>query len=304
MIIEKYIKKIIVFACSASFIFNAGCVLAYDEQEQQAEEVFDKTNLQEKKDIEDVKSVLKQYLASEQQADEGDSRMLAGESVAGKEIYDYEKAYCVTGVDLLMITEFQKKGDFSKLLTGKRQWKVPYQTKDGEKGLVTLEEKGDSWEWLCESADDEMEKIPPDKEQIVQLIGEQMDKGENIIDITYAHSMLYSMTMIYVQGEQNDYIIPYAETPQQLNLEAEGKGIVNGTLYTDKKFIFVMNRLFDENQLKENGNLNGGIPYREEKAFSWELISISVLLVVILGYFVMRTVKKQNLPYSEEREKN
>ena len=44
--------------------------------------------------------------------------MLAGESVAGKEIYDYEKAYCVTGVDLLMITEFQKKGDFSKLLTG------------------------------------------------------------------------------------------------------------------------------------------------------------------------------------------
>lgn len=291
MELYKNMKWMMVIVFIIGMLFFGDNTLAAEKQEQQAERFFRQTDSLEEKEKAQIRKVLNKYLDSQEQSDKDDSKMLVGESVAGQEKYNYDKAYSVIGVDLFLITEFQKKGDFSKLLTGKRQWKVPYQAENGEKGLVTLEEKDGSWEWISETSDDTLEKIPPEKEKIASLIGEQINKNETILDITYAYSILYNMTMIYVEGKKQDYIIPYAEVPEQLNREAGKKGIVNGRVYTDENFITVMNRMFDEEKMKENSNQNGGIPYRQQEDISIKVIIAVVVLFMVSGYLLMRILR-------------
>lgn len=295
MILHKNIRWMIIIAFMMGMLTfgNRTRTLAAEKQEQQAEKFFQQTDSLEEKEKVQIRNVLNKYLDSEEQSNKNDSKMLAGESVAGQENYNYDRAYCVTGVDLLLITEFQKQGDFSKLLTGKRQWKVPYQAENGEKGLVTLEEKDSSWEWIAESAADTLEKIPPDKENIAALIGEQVGKNETILGITYAYSFLYNMTMIYVEGKKQDYIIPYAEIPEQLNREAGKKGIVNGKVYTDKNFIAVMNRMFDEEKLKENSDKNAGLPYRQQENISLKVIIGAAASTIVLGCLLMPILRRK-----------
>lgn len=178
--------------------------------------------------------------------------------------YDLNSAYKAYWVRGLIIEEYKESGKFRDLLSEDFRICVPgtYNTitlvpnDDGVLEVAGTALIGDGYtelDWY-----EETDKI---KEQI----------NEEIDEIVFAESAVYHLQMIYVNTNENEYIVPYFMGLRGEIDEEISTRLTNGKLYTAEEFVEGMDKIYDlENNDPE---ACGGVPYKLLETQSTEISS-------------------------------
>lgn len=291
----KMMKKLLLLLLALTIMFNGNkTVSANDTTEQQIEKVLENKERLEKSDLHKVKIALKKYLKKAQGAREETETLSGEESCLGYEQYQYDKAYAVYPLEMYMITEYQKQNkNFDKLIADQREWRVPYKTADGKRGVAYLAETGDSFEMMSETDDEQGKETWPEEEKIISVVEKNLGANNKIKQIKYVYNFLYALEMVYIKCDNGNYIIPYAENLEMINAEAQKIKLENGRCYTVDQFMEIMNTLFDESIVMnmKDDEVGEALPYRQTHITKYVVIGsifagVAVLLLAIFSRFL------------------
>lgn len=170
--------------------------------------------------------------------------------------FDISNAYRVYKMESLFLTKLNQTGSFEDTLTNEVQWKVPVVTQKGESGLVTLLEDNGNLSWAATEVGESSEIFYVNDVKIKNAVQKAVELKGDFEDIKIAHSYRYYTTFVYLTGAQEEYLIPFSCYSEEI-------GIQNGELYTVTEIQNKFNNCFDEKSFIENGDRNGGLPFKK-----------------------------------------
>ena len=281
-----FMKKILLPLFALTIMFSISRpVSANDTMEQQVEKVFEHKEQSEESDLQKVKTALKKYSKKAQTATEETETLSDEESSLGHEQYQYDKAYSVYPLEMYMITEYQKQNkNFDKLIDDRPEWRVPYKTADGKRGVAYLAQVGNSFEMMSETDDEQGKETWPEEEKIIAVVEKNLGANNKVKEIKYLCNFLYALEMVYVKCDNDSYIIPYAENLEMLNADAGKVKLENGRCYTVEQFMETMNTLFDESIVMnmKDDEVGGALPYRQSYNAKYIIVGSVFAGVVVL----------------------
>lgn len=93
------------------------------------------------------------------------------EQAAGKKSsISLQEAYQVKLLKNFWLTGYLEGGELADHVSGKIQWKVPYQQHNGEAGIMTFALREHAYVRLGESSGEKQEQIPAPKKEIARII--------------------------------------------------------------------------------------------------------------------------------------
>ena len=200
--------------------------------------------------------------------------------------YDLSNAYRIYKIESFFLTELNQKGSFEETLTDEIQWKVPIVTQKGESGLVTLLEDDGELSWVATEVGESSETLYVSDVKIKNAVEQAMEVKGDFNDIKIAHSYMYYTTFVYLSSDQEEYLIPFSCYSEEI-------GINNGELYTVAEIQKKFNNCFDEESMSENGDFNGGTPFKKPTYhFETAIVTLSFIGVVMVLIFIMKRKKK------------
>lgn len=225
-------------------------------------------------------------------------RDVVKEHAVGKSSVSLQEAYRVKLLKNFWLTEYLEGGDLADHVSGKVQWKVPYQRDNGEKGIMTFVSRGDSYVWLGESSGEQQEQIPAPKKEVARIIAKAGIASGDIVKAEYYYSQMYSLVLVDIKTNAGEFIIPYAEFPEKMKSTDQRQQITNGQVYKIFDFMKEMNLIFDEKYLQDHPEEVIGMNYRRDMSLKWIFIICGVVLFAIVGiciYCRMTEVKLKSI---------
>lgn len=212
-----------------------------------------------------------------------------------------KEAYRVNLLENFWLTEYLKGGDLADHVSGKVQWKVPYQQDSGGKGIMTFALQGDSYVRLGESSGEKQEQMPVPKKKVAQIIVKAGITSEDIVKAEYYYSQMYSLVLIDIKTKDGEFVIPYAEFPEKMKSTDQREQITNGEVYKISDFMKEMNQIFDEEYLQDHPQEVVGMNYRRDMMAKKKWIIAGIFGIVVL-FFVANTLTMKGFCYTDEVE--
>lgn len=221
------------------------------------------------------------------------------EQAAGKKnSISLKEAYRVKLLENFWLTGYLEGGELADHVSGKIQWKVPYQQHNGEAGIMTFALREHAYVRLGESSGEKQEQIPAPKKEIARIIAKAGITSEDIVKVEYYYSQMYSLVLVDIKTNAGEFIIPYAEFPEKMKSTDQGEQILNGQIYEISDFMNEMNQIFDEEYLQNHPEEVTGMYYRRDTTLKWIFVICGVVLFAIVGigiYCRMTEVKLKNI---------
>lgn len=221
------------------------------------------------------------------------------EQAAGKKkSVSLQEAYRVQLLKNFWLTGYLEGGELADHVSGKIQWKVPYQQHNGEAGIMTFALREHAYVWLGESSGEKQEQIPAPKKEAARIIAKAGITSEDIAKAEYYYSQMYSLVLIDIKTKDGEFVIPYAEFPEKMKSIDQRQQITNGEVYKISDFMKEMNQIFDEEYLQDHPEEVTGMYYRRDTTLKWIFIICGVVLFAIVGiciYCRMTEVKLKNI---------
>lgn len=221
------------------------------------------------------------------------------EQAAGKKnSVSLQEAYRVKLLKNFWLTEYLEGGDLADHVSGKVQWKVPYQQHNGEAGIMTFVLREHAYVRLGESSGEKQEQIPAPKKEIARIIAKAGITSEDIAKAEYYYSQMYSLVLVDIKTKDGEFVIPYAEFPEKMKSTDQREQILNGQIYEISDFMNEMNQIFDEEYLQNHPEEVTGMYYRRDTTLKWIFVICGVVLFAIVGigiYCRMTEVKLKNI---------
>lgn len=212
-----------------------------------------------------------------------------------------KEAYRVKLLKNFWLTEYLKGGDLADHVSGKVQWKVPYQQDSGGKGIMTFALQGDRYVRLGESSGEKQEQMPVPKKKVAQIIVKAGITSEDIVKAEYYYSQMYSLVLIDIKTKDGEFVIPYAEFPEKMKSTDQREQITNGEVYKISDFMKEMNQIFDEEYLQDHPQEVVGMNYRRDMMAKKKWIIAGIFGIVVL-FFVANTLTMKGFCYTDEVE--
>lgn len=188
------------------------------------------------------------------------------------------------------LTGYLEGGKLADHVSGKIQWKVPYQQHNGEAGIMTFALREHAYVRLGESSGEKQEQIPAPKKEIARIIAKAGITSEDIVKAEYYYSQMYSLVLIDIKTQDREFVIPYAEFPEKMKTADQGEQILNGQVYEISNFMNEMNQIFDEKYLQDHPEEVTGMYYRRDTTLKWIFIICGVVLFAMVGIYIYRRI--------------
>lgn len=213
------------------------------------------------------------------------------EQAAGKKSsISLQEAYQVKLLKNFWLTGYLEGGELADHVSGKIQWKVPYQQHNGEAGIMTFALREHAYVRLGESSGEKQEQIPAPKKEIARIIAKAGITSEDIDKAEYYYSQMYSLVLIDIKTQDREFVIPYAEFPEKMKSTDQGEQILNGQIYEISDFMNEMNQIFDEKYLQDHPEEVTGMYYRRDMTLKWIFIICGVVLFAMVGIYIYRRI--------------
>lgn len=220
------------------------------------------------------------------------------EQAAGKKSsVSLQKAYRVKLLKNFWLTEYLEGGDLADHVSGKVQWKVPYQQDNGETGIMTFALQGDRYVRLGESSGEKQEQIPAPKKEVARIIAKAGITSEDIAKAEYYYSQMYSLVLIDIKTKDGEFVIPYAEFSEKMKSIDQRQQITNGEVYKISDFMKEMNQIFDEEYLQDHPEEVVGMNYRRDTMAKKKWVIAGIFGIVVL-FFVANTQTMKGFCYT------
>lgn len=196
--------------------------------------------------------------------------------------YDLEDAYIEYTTCLQPISTYMDTKSFDAVMSGEKKVIVPYVTNDNKDAVLSYRIEDGTLELISKAilGDSNDRYIPI--EEINAIVADELS-NKSIKNIRYVYAELYSTTLIYVETDKGEYVIPYAR---------EGVlNVKNGKTYTVEKLFKKLNMLFDDKHLKETDSV-GGLPYRQQNFGLYFCIMLGSLVAMVICIVCIR--KRRN----------
>lgn len=220
------------------------------------------------------------------------------EQAAGKKnSVSLQEAYRVKLLKNFWLTEYLEGGDLADHVSGKVQWKVPYQRNNGETGIMTFALQGDRYVRLGESSGEKQEQIPAPKKEAARIIEKAGITSEDIVKAEYYYSQMYSLVLIDIKTKDGEFVIPYAEFPEKMKSIDQRQQITNGQVYKISDFMKEMNQIFDEEYLQDHPQEVIGMNYRRDTMAKKKWVIAGIFGIIVL-FFVTNTLTTRGYCYT------
>lgn len=220
------------------------------------------------------------------------------EQAAGKKnSVSLQEAYRVNLLENFWLTEYLEGGDLADHVSGKVQWKVPYQRDNGEAGIMTFALQGDRYVRLGESSGEKQEQIPAPKKEAARIIAKAGITSEDIVKAEYYYSQMYSLVLIDIKTKDGEFVIPYAEFSEKMKSIDQRQQITNGEVYKISDFMKEMNQIFDEEYLQDHPQEVIGMNYRRDTMAKKKWVIVGIFGVVVL-FFVVNILTMKGYCYT------
>lgn len=263
------------------YLFPLDCLASEKTVKQQYMDRIKEEEKKQESNREKVEDGISEYI-DENTDSESDEQSGGVAFDYGSEEFNMAKAYQVNQLDALLLTAYREKGSFEACITNEVRWKVPYSMENGQCGIATFGKENGSFVWFGESIGDKMEEIPENDDVIAANV-QKVISNDIITKIQYTYSELYNMVLVYVKTKKEEYVVPYSENPNAIQSGNNKERIVNGKIYKVAEFIKLMEKIFDEAGMIENGDLSEGLPYRE----SVLLKTKTLVTIVCIGFIIV-----------------
>ncbi len=242
---------------------------------------------------------LEERLTAENEASERNGLQEAvKEQAAGKKnSVSLQEAYRVQLLKNFWLTGYLEGGELADHVSGKVQWKVPYQQDNGETGIMTFALQGDSYVRLGESSGEKQEQIPAPKKEAARVIAKAGITSEDIAKAEYYYSQMYSLVLIDIKTKDGEFVIPYAEFPEKMKSIDQRQQITNGEVYKISDFMKEMNQIFDEEYLQDHPQEVTGMYYRRDTMAKKKWVIVGIFGVVVL-FFVVNILTMKGYCYT------
>jgi len=279
----KIIKKVSTFIFTAILIFSIALVTYANTNIQELNNSDSNNNAKNtanyKKSLQDERKIKENEICNilDEKIKQGMSENIIGDNIKDLSIsnYDYDNAYKVNIISPMMLTKYNNENSFENIITDKSQWIVPVYNKNGERGFATLIGDNSDLKLVGISYGGNQAQMPTDIDAVFNKIESVSGEGIGIKSIKYTYSLYYYITFIYFNTTDEEYVIPFTNIADQININ-------NGEVYTVKNMFSILNKSFDESIINKTGENNGGLPFRQPK-FPFEiLIVISISLISMI----------------------
>lgn len=199
--------------------------------------------------------------------------------------YDLDGAYQVYLLEPLLVTAYDETGSFSEAITDSVQWKIPIKTESGTAGLAVVNESDTGLTFSGTIVGDTSSTWYVNEEKIISGVKNAVNMKEPVESICIVHSYMYYTTFVYLYSSNAEYLIPYSIYADELHLE-------NGKVYSVSDVMKAFRKCFDESEVINHPNNNGGVPFRRQgiTVYGVAFVSIaSVLLMIVLIFFLIKT---------------
>lgn len=199
--------------------------------------------------------------------------------------YDLNGAYQVYILEPLLVTIYDETGSFSEAITDSVQWKIPIKTESGTAGLAVVSESDKGLTFSGTIVGDTSSTWYVNEEEIIASVNNAKSMKEPVESICIVHSYMYYTTFVYLYSSDAEYLIPYSIYADELNLE-------NGKVYSVSDVMKAFRKHFDESEVINNPDNNGGVPFRRQgvTVYGAVLVSIaSILLLIVLVFYLLKT---------------
>lgn len=199
--------------------------------------------------------------------------------------YDLDGAYQVYLLEPLLVTVYDETGSFSEAITDSVQWKIPIKTESGTAGLAVVNESDTGLTFSGTIVGDTSSTWYVNEEKIIAGVKNAVNMKESVESICIVHSYMYYTTFVYLYSSNAEYLIPYSIYADELHLE-------NGKVYSVSDVMKAFRKCFDESEVINHPNHNGGVPFRRQgiTVYGVAFVSIvSILLMIVLAFFLIKT---------------
>ncbi len=199
--------------------------------------------------------------------------------------YDLDGVYQVYLLEPLLVTAYDETGSFSEAITDSVQWKIPIKTESGTAGLAVVNESDTGLTFSGTIVGDTSSTWYVNEEKIIAGVKNAVNMKEPVESICIVHSYMYYTTFVYLYSSNAEYLIPYSIYADELHLE-------NGKVYSVSDVMKAFRKCFDESEVINHPNNNGGVPFRRQgiTVYGVAFVSIaSVLLMIVLIFFLIKT---------------
>lgn len=220
------------------------------------------------------------------------------EQAAGKKSsVSLQEAYRVKLLKNFWLTEYLEGGDLADHVSGKVQWKVPYQRDNGENGIMTFALQGDRYVRMGESSGEKQEQIPAPKKEVARIIAKAGITSEDIVKAEYYYSQMYSLVLIDIKTKDGEFVIPYTEFSEKMKSIDQRQQITNGEVYKISDFMKEMNQIFDEKYLQDHPEEVIGMNYRRDTMAKKKWVIAGIFGIIVL-FFVTNTLTTRGYCYT------
>lgn len=290
---RRHLVTLLIVICIAGLTVTAG---KSSKAKENAEALSGTENLSELQKLEE-------RLTVENEASEraGLQEAVKEQADGKKNSVSLQKAYRVKLLENFWLTEYLKGSDLADHVSGKIQWKVPYQQDNGEAGIMTFALREHAYVRLGESSGEKQEQIPAPKKEIARIIAKAGITSEDIVKVEYYYSQMYSLVLVDIKTNAGEFIIPYAEFPEKMKSIDQRKQITNGEVYKISDFMKEMNQIFDEEYLQDHPQEVIGMNYRRDTMAKKKWVIAGLFGIVVL-FFVANTLTMKGFCYTDEVE--
>ncbi len=290
---RRHLVTLLIVICIAGLTVTAG---KSSKAKENAEALSGTENLSELQKLE--KRLTVENEASERS---GLQEAVKEQADGNKSSDPLKEAYRVNLLENFWLTEYLKGEDLADHVSGKVQWKVPYQRDNGEKGIMTFALREHAYVRLGESSGEKQEQIPAPKKEVARIIAKAGITSEDIVKAEYYYSQMYSLVLIDIKTKDGEFVIPYAEFPEKMKSTDQRQQITNGQVYKISDFMKEMNQIFDEEYLQDHPQEVVGMNYRRDMMAKKKWIIAGIFGIVVL-FFVANTLTMKGFCYTDEVE--
>jgi hypothetical protein len=247
----KYISLALI--CSM-LMFGGSFAHAFDAVDRAAmvENIFSGMDAARAESISEIDTIL-QALVSEGYQDtystDGNELIVIGYDIAG--------AYKVVVLEPMLLEKLNGSNSFSSAFTDTVQWKIPITMSDSSIGLAVINEVGGALSLTGTVVGDATRIWQINKEKVLTAVADADIVDESIASIQMAHSYLHNTVFVLLNGENDEYVIPYSYNASQM-------GVENGKVYSFDSIMNILNDNIDEASIMQYPDNNGGAPYRQQ----------------------------------------
>lgn len=181
----------------------------------------------------------------------------------------------------LILNEYHENGSWAGVFTELEQLVLPLKMNSGKGGMLIYRPGEDTITAIGSGYE-----IDPEYmigfEQIRKDVEQASESIKQIDEIRIGYAALYHGTFVWLRADNEEYVIPYF--PQS--------GIAQGKVLALEDFVKQMDSIYDEADILEHPDMDGGVPLRAETKVGstpiWLFPLVAVIVLAGAGFIWLR----------------